>query len=105
MNTLIVVVKTWVSSVWGGFFWYYTPCCLEAESTLLLLGGSDGEKATIQNRKVVFVVIVVMTHCSVLHLCGKQAQLVGLSFVVLVLRVCIVLYSALSPCPFQSTII
>lgn len=49
----------------------------------------------IQNRKVVFVLIAVMTHRSVLHLCGKQAQLVELSFVCffffLVQRVSVVL--------------
>lgn len=47
-------------------------------SDSIFLGGSDGEKATIQNRKVVFVLIAVMTHSRVLHLCGKQAQLVEL---------------------------
>lgn len=49
----------------------------------------------IQNRKVVFVLIVVMTHSCVLHLCGKLALLVELSFVFSVVRVCIVLHCGL----------
>lgn len=57
----------------------YLQCYL-----LLGWGGSDGAKAMIQNRKVVFVLIAVMTHSSILHLCEKQAKLVQLSFVFLV---------------------
>lgn len=89
-----------------GFTWLHTPCYLETESLhscirdgICFLGGSDGEKAMIQHRKVVFVLIAVMTHSCVLHLCGKQAQLVELSFVFLVVRVCIVPHCALSHCP------
>lgn len=91
----------------GGFTWYYTPCWLETRCLhcsicdgICFLGGWDGVKAMIQNRKVVFVLIAVMTHSSVLHLSGKQAQLVELSFVFLVKRACIVLHSALYHCDY-----
>ena len=72
----------------------YTPV-LEMVSTSW--GDSDGEEAMIQNRKVVFVLIAVMTHSRVLHLCGKQAQLVESSCVLLVQTVCVVLLGALFP--------
>lgn len=92
----------------GGFTWYYTPCCLETGSLhsrirdgICFLGGSRGEKAMIQTRKVVFVVIVVMTHGCVLRPCGKRAPHVELSFVFFVLRVCIVRRSALPHCPIS----
>ncbi len=44
-------------------------------------------KALISNRKVVFVLIAVMTHCISV---GKQALLVQLSFVILLQRARIV---------------
>lgn len=69
----------------GGHLVLRTLSTGDKESTLpswwlyLLLGGAQMvRKATIQNRKTVFVLIAVMTHSRVLRLCGKQAQLVKL---------------------------
>lgn len=81
------------------FTWWCVPLCGGGETTLLRSSSwrAKTEKSYDQSWKVVFV-IAVMTLSCVLHLCGKQAQLVEL-FMFLVLRVCIVLQSAFSHCP------